>query len=42
MKTHAIRIHETGSPNVMRWEEIEIGEPGPDEILLRHTRSAST
>lgn len=37
MKTHAIRIHETGDPSVMKWEEIDIGEPGPDEILLRHT-----
>ncbi len=37
MKTHAIRIHETGDPSIMKWESIEIGEPGPDEILLRHT-----
>jgi len=37
MKSHAIRIHETGSPSVMKWEEINIGEPAPNEILLRHT-----
>jgi len=37
MKTHAIRIHQTGDPSVMTWEEIDIGELGPDEILLRHT-----
>jgi NADPH2:quinone reductase len=37
MQTHAIRIHKTGDSSVMKWEEIDIGEPGPDEILLRHT-----
>lgn len=37
MKIHAIRIHKTGTPSVMKWEEVELGEPGPDEILLRHT-----
>lgn len=34
---HAIRIHETGGPEVMRWEEVEVGEPGPGQVLLRHT-----
>jgi len=33
MKTRAIRIHETGGPEVMRWEEIEIGPPGPQRVL---------
>ena len=33
----AIRIHETGGPEVMTWEGIEAGEPGPGEVLLRHT-----
>jgi NADPH2:quinone reductase len=37
MKTRAIRVHETGDPSVMKLEEVDIGEPGPDEILLRHT-----
>lgn len=37
MRTHAIRIHETGDPSVMKWVEVDIGELGPDEILLRHT-----
>src|SRR5436305_3360667 len=32
---HAIRIHETGRPEVLRWEEIEVGEPGPGEVKLR-------
>lgn len=37
MQTRAIRIHENGDPSVMRWETIDIGEPGPDEVLLRQT-----
>lgn len=35
--THAIRIHETGGPDVMRWESVEVGDPGPGEVRLRHT-----
>jgi NADPH:quinone reductase len=33
---HAIRFHETGAPEVMRWEEVEVGTPGPGEVRLRH------
>jgi NADPH2:quinone reductase len=33
----AIRIHETGGPEVLRYEDVEIGEPGPGEVLVRHT-----
>lgn len=32
---HAIRVHETGGPEVLRWEEYEPGEPGADEVLIR-------
>ena len=32
---HAIRIHETGGPEVLRWEEVEAGEPGPGQVKLR-------
>jgi NADPH:quinone reductase len=35
--THAIRIHETGGPEVMRWESIDVGEPGAGEVRLRQT-----
>jgi NADPH:quinone reductase len=35
--TRAIRIHETGGPEVMRFEEVEVGEPGPDEARVRQT-----
>ena len=34
--SHAIRIHETGGPNVMRWESVDVPLPGPGEILVRH------
>jgi len=33
----AIRIHETGGPEVLRWEEVEVGRPGQGEVLLRQT-----
>lgn len=33
----AIRLHETGGPEVLQWEEVEIGRPGPGEVHLRQT-----
>jgi NADPH2:quinone reductase len=35
--THAIRIHQTGGPDVLRWEEVGVGTPDPGEVRLRHT-----
>jgi NADPH2:quinone reductase len=35
--THAIRIHEHGGPEVLRWEEVTLGAPGPGEARVRHT-----
>jgi len=35
--TKAIRIHETGGPEVLRWEDIEVGEPGNGQVRLRQT-----
>lgn len=35
--TGIIRFHETGGPDVLRWESIELGEPARDEVRLRHT-----
>ena len=32
---HAIRLHQTGGPEVLKWEEVEVGEPGPGEVRLR-------
>lgn len=34
---HAIRIHETGGPEKMKWEEVEVGAPGPGQIRLKTT-----
>jgi NADPH2:quinone reductase len=33
----AIRIHEHGGPEVLKWEDVEIGAPGPDEVRLKTT-----
>jgi NADPH2:quinone reductase len=33
----AIRIYENGGPEVLRWEDVDVPQPGPGEILLRHT-----
>jgi NADPH2:quinone reductase len=33
----AIQIHETGGPEVLRWEEVEVGRPGPGEARVRQT-----
>ena len=32
----AIRIHRTGGPEVMSWEEVAIGDPQPSEVRVRH------
>ena len=32
----AIRIHQTGGPDAMRWEDVEVGAPGPGEVRIRH------
>jgi NADPH2:quinone reductase len=32
----AIRIHQTGGPEVMRWEEVAVGDPAPGEARVRH------
>jgi NADPH2:quinone reductase len=33
--THAIRIHQNGGPEVLKWEEVDVGEPGPGQIKIR-------
>lgn len=35
--THAIVVRETGGPDVLNWEEVDIGEPGDGEVRIRHT-----
>jgi NADPH2:quinone reductase len=35
--SYAIRVHETGGPEVLRLEQVEVGEPGAGEARVRHT-----
>jgi NADPH:quinone reductase len=35
--THAIRVHAYGGPEVLTWETVEVGEPGPGEVKIRQT-----
>lgn len=35
--THAIRIHSYGGPEVLRWESVDVPEPGPGQARVRHT-----
>jgi len=34
--TKAIRFHETGGPEVLKWEDIDPGDPGAGEIRVKH------
>jgi NADPH2:quinone reductase len=34
--THAIVIHQTGGPEVLKWEAYDPGSPKPGEALVRH------
>jgi NADPH:quinone reductase len=36
----AIRFHETGGPDVLKIETVEVGEPGPGEARVQHTHVA--
>ena len=33
----AIRVHETGGPEVMKAEQVDVGAPGAGQVRLRHT-----
>lgn len=33
--THAIRIHAPGGPEVLQWDEVEVGEPGSGQVRIR-------
>ncbi|MGH2722868.1 MAG: alcohol dehydrogenase catalytic domain-containing protein, partial [Actinomycetota bacterium] len=37
MTDRAIRVYEHGGPEVLRYEEVEVPDPGPGEVRLRHT-----
>ncbi len=32
----AVRFYETGGPEVLRYEEVDVGDPGPGQVRLRH------
>ncbi|WP_404993307.1 quinone oxidoreductase family protein [Cupriavidus pauculus] len=32
----AVRMYETGGPEVLRYEDVEVGEPGPGQVRVRH------
>jgi NADPH2:quinone reductase len=34
--TKAIRFHKTGGPEVLVWEDVEVGEPGPGQVRIRN------
>jgi NADPH2:quinone reductase len=33
--THAIRVHAYGGPEVLKWEEVEVGAPGAGQVRLK-------
>jgi NADPH2:quinone reductase len=35
--THAIQVHDYGGPDVLKWEEVKVGEPGPGEVKIKQT-----
>jgi NADPH:quinone reductase len=37
MKAHAIRFFETGGPEVLKFVEVEVPDPGPGQARVRHT-----
>jgi NADPH2:quinone reductase len=34
--TKAIRFHQTGGPEVLKWEDVTVGDPGPGEARIKH------
>lgn len=35
--THAVRMHGTGGPEVLRWQPVDLAPPAPGELRVRHT-----
>ncbi len=35
--THAITVEQTGGPEVLRWQKVDLARPGPGQALIRHT-----
>jgi len=34
---HAVRIYEAGGPENLKWEEVDVGAPGPGQVRVRNT-----
>jgi NADPH2:quinone reductase len=37
MKARVARIEENGGPDFIRWLDVELGDPGPGQALIRHS-----
>lgn len=35
--TKAIRVHDYGGPEVLTWEDVELGDPGPGQVRIKQT-----
>ena len=35
--TKAIRFHKTGGPEVLQWEDVDVGQPAEGQVRVRHT-----
>src|SRR6478609_1301072 len=33
----AVRFHKQGGPEVMQYDDVQVGEPGPGQVRIRHT-----
>src|ERR1700761_9061193 len=38
--THAIVLREPGGPEKLLWETVDVGDPGPGQLKVRHTAIA--
>src|ERR1700761_5468096 len=36
-KVYAVRVHQLGGPEQLRYEEVEVSTPGPGKALVRHS-----
>ena len=34
---HAIRFEKSGGPDVLSWQQVQVGKPGHGQVRLRHT-----
>jgi NADPH2:quinone reductase len=36
----AIRVHEAGGPDVLKYEDVDLPDPGPGELQVEHSTMA--